>query len=425
MLSEGNESLNVVASSSMTSLSLSETRRKEKQKKVDEFASKVENNDKGIQPDCPLKYIDYLADTPGFWTKFIQALEKNTTITRINYPTNKTIAQRKSTLIEMSNSLKKATTLGNVKVFKLISSVCGVEIVDALMAHSSTLEVVSVKWNPFSVVVAQKWAEYIRTTTALKQLTLNVGREGSDVDTCGMLLAEALERNTSITTALLRSNDFGEKSALQFARVIENNLCLTYLDLSHNRMGTVGFEALFKALVSTKTLNTLVLIDCDINEESTKYLANSLKVNVSLTCLNLYANSLGPVGAHHLCEALKVNSTLRDLDLYGNKLKNEGADSVSKMLKVNRGLLRLSLQSNGIGQVGIQKLSEALQQNSALRSLNIAASIIGQGELALCKMLSENTTLCKLDLRFTDAKKHKIDDALRSRSQHLDVVWLY
>jgi len=282
------------------------------------------------------------------------------------------------------------------------------------------------KWCPLSIPMAQKWAEFIRHNNVLKTITLSAGREGgSDTDTCGMLIAESLQRNEHITTVIMRSHDLGEKSALQFARLMSLNNTLTYLDLSSNRMGDTALIPFFKALRNSH-LKVLYLKDISLNgdDESTLQLAESLKENKNLTQLNLFANALNTTGASLIASALKYNFTIQSLDLYGNQIQNSGAEEIAKMLKVNRGLTHLSLQSNSINYCGIGQIAEALHGNNSLTSLNLAANSIGKGAGSICKMLVVNSTLVKLDLRFTDVSKQQIEESLKNRYVPLEVNWL-
>jgi len=182
----------------------------------------------------------------------------------------------------------------------------------------------------------------------------------------------------------------------------------------------------FKALKNSN-LQTLILKDISLRgvDESTQNLAEALRENKTLTRLNLFANSLEYIGASLLATSLKFNFTLKYLDLYGNNIQNSGAEDIGKMLLVNRGLVFLSLQSNSLTEVGIQHVADGLYGNETLQSLNIAANSIGKSDVGLANMLMKNTTLKKLDLRFTDAKKHPFEEALKTRSSPLELVWLY
>jgi len=396
--------------------------------KIEYFINQIMENNPSIRPENPLLGVDEnIMQVHGFFTQFITALKSNNTVIKITYPPNKTIAQRESTVKELMNAIQREPSLGNVKCLKLITCVCEDKIIEAFQSHAATLNSVSLKWCPLTVLIAQKWAEFIRHNSVLTSITLNVGREGGvDTDTCGMLLAESLQRNQHVTTVKMRSNDFGEKSALQFARVLTLNKTLTYLDLSSNRMGDKALVVFFKALKNSN-LKTLILKDISLrgDDDSTQNLADTLRENKTLTHLDLFANALECTGASHLANALKFNFTLKHLDLYGNNIQNIGAEEIGKMLKANRGLVFLSLQSNSLTETGVQQVAEGLHGNGTLQSLNLAANSIGKSDVALAKMLTQNTTLSKLDLRFTDAKKNQFEEVFKIRSAPLELVWLY
>ena len=78
-------------------------------------------------------------------------------------------------------------------------------------------------------------------------------------------------------------------------------------------------------------------------------LSEALKVNSTLTTINLEQNSIGPEGAAALSEALKVNSTLTTINLYGNSIGHEGAAALSKALKANSTLTTMDLRGNTCG----------------------------------------------------------------------------
>eukprot|EP01124_Arcella_intermedia_P014887 TRINITY_DN21446_c0_g1_i1.p1 TRINITY_DN21446_c0_g1~~TRINITY_DN21446_c0_g1_i1.p1 ORF type:complete len:341 (-),score=76.95 TRINITY_DN21446_c0_g1_i1:59-1081(-) len=339
------------------------------------------------------------------------------------------IAQRESTMKELLTAVQREKDLGGVRCLKLATCVCEDLVLDAFQTHASSLTTVSLKWCPLSLPLAQKWAEFLRTNTTLTSLTLNVGREGgTDTDTCGMLLAESLLRNTRIMTVKLRANDFHEKTALQFGRILAQNNTLTHLDLSSNRIGgeTEALGSIFRGLKAS-FLKTLVLRDISLKGEETSVilLADSLKENKYLTRLDLFANSLGPTGCGLLANALKFNNVLRYLDLYGNSAGDAGAEEIGRMLKLNKALEELSLQCNGISETGMKEIAEGLAGNFTLKALNLAANCLGKSEVEMKKMLLFNTTLQRLDLRYTDAKRMHFNEILQTRKTPLNIVWLF
>lgn len=77
-------------------------------------------------------------------------------------------------------------------------------------------------------------------------------------------------------------------------------------------------------------------------------------ISNTLTNLNLYANRLGVSsaglsddGASLLFDAIKVNTTLTYLNLSGNMFADSGAGLLSDAFEVNTALTNLDLSSNG------------------------------------------------------------------------------
>ena len=148
-----------------------------------------------------------------------------------------------------------------------------------------------------------------------------------------------------------------------------------------------------------------------------KYMAEALKVNETLTWLDLSSNDLTYVGNYmaqviDLCEALKVNSALRTLDLKNNFLTAEGARLFADALTVNRTLTDLDLSVNSLSthvvpesdpmklfddMSGVIKLTEALKTNSTLQILNLADNRLGtEGAKHVADMLTVNKRLSVL-----------------------------
>ena len=89
-------------------------------------------------------------------------------------------------------------------------------------------------------------------------------------------------------------------------------------------------------------------------------------------------------------EFLKVNSTLTTLNLRGNLIDVEGAVVIAEALKLNVSLISLDLCSNRI-EAGALAIAEALKVNSALTSLQICENnitVVG-GDCNRCSFESE------------------------------------
>ncbi|KAF9322448.1 hypothetical protein BG006_002390 [Podila minutissima] len=151
------------------------------------------------------------------------------------------------------------------------------------------------------------------------------------------------------------------------AKALKINSTLTILNLDQNSTGDNGAQALSEALKTNSTLTTLEL----------QVLPEALKSDSTLTTLELWCNKIGYIGALALSAALKTSSTLTTLELWLNLIRDNGAQAMSKALKVNSTLTTLSLESNSVGDNGAQVLSETLKSNSTLTTLGLENNSIG------------------------------------------------
>ncbi|CAF1338566.1 unnamed protein product [Didymodactylos carnosus] len=196
-----------------------------------------------------------------------------------------------------------------------------------------------------------------------------------------------------------------EEDAQVLADALKLNKTLTTLNLrgqkiSRSELSDGGGEALAEALKVNKTLITLHLRSNQISARAGEALAEALKVNKTLITLNLESNPIFVRGGQALAEALKVNKTLSTLNLTVNEISDGGGEALAEALKVNKTLTTLHLQSNQISVRGGQALAEALKVNKTLTTLDLQSNQIsdGGGE-ALAEALKVNKTLTTLNLR--------------------------
>merc|ERR1712217_388073 len=86
-------------------------------------------------------------------------------------------------------------------------------------------------------------------------------------------------------------------------------------------------------ILQKSALGILVLRRCGIDDKGAIAIADALKVNASLTELDLADNLIGSEGAIAIADALKVNTSLMDLNLIYNKIGREGNAALQKAEK--------------------------------------------------------------------------------------------
>lgn len=103
-------------------------------------------------------------------------------------------------------------------------------------------------------------------------------------------------------------------------------------------------------------------------------------------------------------EALKSNSYVQKLSIVGTRSNDPIAFALAEMLKVNNTLKCLNVESNFITGNGIISLVEALQCNTSLIELKIdnqSQQLGNKVEMEIASMLEKNTTLLKFGYHFT------------------------
>ncbi|KAF9948443.1 hypothetical protein BGZ72_009648 [Mortierella alpina] len=185
----------------------------------------------------------------------------------------------------------------------------------------------------------------------------------------------------------------GGKDFTAIAEVLKVNSTLTTLDLQNNNIRDDEAKALAEALKTNWTVATLNLENNSIGSDGAKALAGSLKTNSTVTTLNLANNSIGLDGTKALAGSLKTNSTLTTLGLESNKIGSDGAEALAEALKTNSTLTTLGLQGNKIGYYGVLALSTVSKTNSAL-TISLENNLITTGTTdAFCSTLKTISTI--------------------------------
>ena len=112
----------------------------------------------------------------------------------------------------------------------------------------------------------------------------------------------------------------GDEEAKLLANPLEKNTTLYEFHLSRNQIGDKGAKALANALEKNTTLYEFRLGDNQIGDKGAKELATTLEKNTTLLNLDLGLNKIDIEGASALVSALEKNKKLMNIDLGGNKI---------------------------------------------------------------------------------------------------------
>ena len=194
-------------------------------------------------------------------------------------------------------------------------------------------------------------------------------------------------------------------------KIMQVNLSLNYLSLLTRRargcsltgdaQGIMqGMGMLADALRVNTSLTALDLSSNNISSEGVVPLADAFRTNTSLTYLNLQTNFIGDEGGVALADALRINTSLTDLNLWNNSIGDAGGVAIAEALAINTSLTNLNISYNKISDAGGVALADALHINAKLTVLGLRFNDIGpEGGVALADALRANASLTELETR--------------------------
>ncbi|KAL1251653.1 hypothetical protein QQF64_019449, partial [Cirrhinus molitorella] len=212
------------------------------------------------------------------------------------------------------------------------------------------------------------------------------------------------DKHCKLNTLILRDCGLAEESCSAFATVLTSNPILKELDMSNNNLQDSGVKKLQKGLECTNCkLEKFKLSDCRITEEGYKALASALRSNPShLTELDLTGNDPGQSGVKDLSDLLQdPNCQLKTLRFL-SPAADEACQYVTGIVGKNPLLLReLNLSGCELGHSGSKKFAAVLQdKHCKLNTLILNNSnVTAEDCCALTEALNSNpSSLIELDL---------------------------
>ena len=203
---------------------------------------------------------------------------------------------------ELANALEKNTTLTKLNLYNTVNY---------LISYREAIIL----------------ANALEKNTTLTRLDLglnNIGDKGASA------IASALKKNTTLALLFLSGNNIGDEGVKALATALEQNKTLEELYLEFNKIGNEGVEALANALKTNETLTKISLRNNKIGDYGATALASALKENTTLSNLDLYTNNIGDEGAIEIANALDINTTITKLSLGNNLLDYEGRTALAK-----------------------------------------------------------------------------------------------
>ena len=259
---------------------------------------------------------------------------------------------------------------------------------------------------------------------------------------------ELLENTTTLqilTISKCYIKNIDNNVAKELSRIILQNQHLTKLNISHNRLTVIASIQLAKALQSIKTLQSLIMNNCEITDVAAEDIATVISHNPFLEELNISWNKLTGIGATKIINSLKDIRYLRilkvascgitvrelheiafmfhlqELDVSYNEIIADGVTILSYLCSFNSmqtlkivdcnitdkdvdtlapilsniyGLTHLEIHRNKFSAAGISKLLTSLSMLSGIKILKLSDCSLE--DTTSCKFASAIKSNCRL-----------------------------
>lgn len=238
-----------------------------------------------------------------------------------------------------------------------------------------------------------------------KRLELQHHGMGDDM---GLVLSTALGDMPFMDSINLADNNLTDISLHPIIVAIASVPSLTYLNLSENKMDSMGSKQLTEFLSNSECpLQTLVLKKCDVDDHECQAFVLALSANTHLKSFDLSYNLLGSseilntvqpdivTAGEAFGDLLGENKCpLEELYLGWNMVRMEGAISLAKGLGKNWYLRHLDLSYNSFGVAGGEQLGAALLTNQTIQVLNLQSNNLNSSAcFTICVAIEWNTSL--------------------------------
>ena len=268
---------------------------------------------------------------------------------------------------------------------------------------------------------------------------------------CCLQFATAIEVCTSLRRLTARNCHMGPQGGGLVTDIIER--CrdrLTYIDLSDNIIGANAMEPVARGLTSPDcVIEELVLAGNELDEEGGVTIVKTLRVNKSLTSLNLSNNfftarvgvvladsvksyisdgqivegtklhkiiindnpQIGARSARNLISAFATEWT-EHIEMRNIGLSHKAAVEISDNLRrVTVGWSHVDVRENRISRVGCNRIFWSLRQNRRLRVMKLGTNelglktgtnedTLGSYGVGMIRAIRENVTLVEIDLSY-------------------------
>ena len=240
--------------------------------------------------------------------------------------------------------------------------------------------------------VADDLAEILSQNFELKEIDLsNNCLQAKGAST----VCKGLGNFTNLTKLCLSDNKITDEAVHDVAAVLSQNKFLEELDISYNNLGVSDALQIFLSMKSFKSLIKLNVCGIGMDDSAANDVAAILNNNIKLKELNLSHNNIQAWGAIQIFR--NIISNLHKLNISHNNITEQAADELASFISQNAELEELDLCHDKLQADGAAKICKTNISN--LIKFKISHnSITDQAADDIALLISHNTKLEELDL---------------------------
>jgi len=159
------------------------------------------------------------------------------------------------------------------------------------------------------------------TTNSPDIKVLDVERRNLDSETMGAIMSCLLDNSMVTELKIARNVSFWSEQPDDFgnalAEVLKVNKSITKVDIKNNDVHELAIEKLMEALSTNTTVTWLDMSD-NFSRTKGEHIANMIKANKTLKYLNLNVNQLTDEDSQLILAALDENKTIKEFSAYNN-----------------------------------------------------------------------------------------------------------
>jgi len=192
-----------------------------------------------------------------------------------------------------------------------------------------------------------------------------------------------LDASKDSTTLSLAYASIGDEGCNAIARFMRENVMLKTMDLRGNNIRADDLVVLAHALRSCTNIVSVCLKWNHVgsHERGVRALCDVLKMNNTLTHLDVRNNKIGPECGPLFGEMLQNNASVTHLDLSWNDLGVEGGKALLKGIEANHHLIDCQLSGNRIAEDTLHAIAFILRRNR--QAAPLSAMTFQEGKQAL------------------------------------------